>query len=83
MAILVTIIIGFIIGLVARFIMPGNDAKGFVLTTVVGIVGAVIATYIGQAIGWYQYGEPAGFFASVLGAIVLLGVLRLAQGRKI
>jgi len=69
-----TIIIGFIAGLVARALKPGNDSAGFIVTTLIGIVGSLAATYLGQAMGWYRAGEGAGFIASVVGAIVLLFV---------
>lgn len=72
MSIIWTILIGFIVGLVARAILPGTQKLGFILTTVLGIVGALLVTYVGQAMGWYTAGEGAGFIASVLGAIVLL-----------
>lgn len=83
MYILATIIIGLIIGAVAKFLMPGKDPGGFIITMVLGIVGAVLATYIGQSIGWYLPGEPAGFLASVLGAMVVLIIYRMAVGKKI
>ena len=83
MGILWTIIIGFIVGLVAKFIMPGdNEPKGFILTTVLGIVGAFVATWLGQAVGWYKFGEGAGFIGSVVGAIILLFVYGLVLGRQ-
>jgi uncharacterized membrane protein YeaQ/YmgE (transglycosylase-associated protein family) len=70
-----TIIIGFIVGLIAKFLMPGpNEPKGFILTTVLGIVGAVVATWLGQAIGWYGPGEGAGFIGGIVGAVILLAV---------
>jgi uncharacterized membrane protein YeaQ/YmgE (transglycosylase-associated protein family) len=70
-----TIIIGFVIGLVAKFLMPGeNEPKGFILTTVLGIVGALVATWLGQAIGWYGPGEGAGFIGGIVGAVILLAV---------
>ena len=75
MSILWTIIIGFIAGVVAKFLMPGrNEPSGFVLTAILGIVGAFVATWLGQAIGWYGPGEGAGFIASVVGAIIVLAV---------
>jgi uncharacterized membrane protein YeaQ/YmgE (transglycosylase-associated protein family) len=74
MSIIWTILIGFVVGLIARAIKPGNDSAGFIVTTVIGIVGSLIATYLGQAMGWYTAGQAAGFIASVLGAIVLLVV---------
>lgn len=72
MSIIWTILIGFIAGLVARALKPGNDSAGFIVTTLIGIVGSLAATYLGQAMGWYRAGEGAGFIASVIGAIVLL-----------
>ncbi|MGI4779745.1 MAG: GlsB/YeaQ/YmgE family stress response membrane protein [Janthinobacterium lividum] len=72
MSIIWTIIIGFIAGLVARALKPGNDSAGFIVTTLIGIVGSLAATYLGQAMGWYRAGEGAGFIASVVGAVVLL-----------
>jgi len=67
-----TILIGFVAGLVARAIKPGDDSAGFIVTTLIGIAGSLLATYAGQAMGWYSAGQGAGFIASVLGAIVLL-----------
>jgi uncharacterized membrane protein YeaQ/YmgE (transglycosylase-associated protein family) len=75
MGIIWTIIIGFLAGIVAKFIMPGrNEPSGFILTTILGIVGAVVATYLGQVVGWYQAGEGAGFIGAVVGAIILLAI---------
>jgi uncharacterized membrane protein YeaQ/YmgE (transglycosylase-associated protein family) len=67
-----TILIGFVAGLVARAIKPGDNSAGFIVTTLIGIAGSLIATYAGEAMGWYTAGQGAGFIASVLGAIVLL-----------
>jgi uncharacterized membrane protein YeaQ/YmgE (transglycosylase-associated protein family) len=72
MGIIWTILIGFIAGLVARAVLPGKQAMGFILTVVLGVVGSLLATYLGQALGWYTAGEGAGFIASVLGAVVIL-----------
>jgi uncharacterized membrane protein YeaQ/YmgE (transglycosylase-associated protein family) len=72
MSIVWTILIGFVAGLVARALKPGDDSAGFIVTTLIGIGGALIATYGGQAMGWYAAGQGAGFIASVVGAIVLL-----------
>ncbi|OPY67197.1 MAG: hypothetical protein A4E57_02439 [Syntrophorhabdaceae bacterium PtaU1.Bin034] len=82
MHIIWSIIIGFIVGLVARFLMPGRDPAGLIVTTILGIVGALIATYAGQAMGWYRSGEGAGFIASVIGAMILLFLYRLIIGRR-
>ena len=68
-------LVGFVVGLVARAILPGTQSLGLVLTTVLGIAGSFAAGYIGQAIGWYQAGQGAGFIGSVIGAIVLLFVV--------
>ncbi|MDB5038896.1 MAG: GlsB/YeaQ/YmgE family stress response rane protein [Bacteriovoracaceae bacterium] len=83
MGIVVTIIIGFVIGIVAKFFMPGRDPSGFILTTLLGIGGAVLATYIGQALGWYVAGQPAGFIASVIGAMLLLFIYHALSRRAI
>ena len=73
MGIIWAIIIGFLAGLVAKIITPGdNKPSGFILTTVLGIVGSVVATWLGQAIGWYSAGDGAGFIASVIGAVIVL-----------
>jgi uncharacterized membrane protein YeaQ/YmgE (transglycosylase-associated protein family) len=84
MGILWTIIIGFIVGVIAKFIMPGDKAepRGFILTTVLGVVGAFVATWLGQAVGWYKFGEGAGFIGSIVGAIILLFVYGLVMGRR-
>ena len=73
MGIIWTIIIGFVAGVIAKFIMPGdNEPSGFILTTILGIVGAFVATFLGQALGWYRPGEGAGLIGAVVGAIVVL-----------
>jgi uncharacterized membrane protein YeaQ/YmgE (transglycosylase-associated protein family) len=83
MGILWTIIIGFLAGVIAKFIMPGdNEPAGFVLTAILGIVGAFVATFLGQALGWYQPGEGAGLIGAVVGAIIVLFVYGLVAGRQ-
>ena len=84
MGILWTIIIGLIVGVVAKFIMPGDksEPQGFILTTILGIVGAFVASWLGQAVGWYRFGEGAGFIGSVVGAIILLFLYGLVMGRQ-
>ncbi|OUM00971.1 GlsB/YeaQ/YmgE family stress response membrane protein [Variovorax sp. JS1663] len=79
MSIVWTILIGFVAGLVARAIKPGDDSAGFIVTTLIGIAGSLIATYVGQAMGWYTAGQGAGFIASVVGAIVLLFIWGLIR----
>lgn len=71
------IVIGLLIGLVARFVTPGPNPRGIIVTIAIGIVGSVLATYGGQALGLYAAGEPAGFIGSVVGAVVLLVLVRL------
>jgi len=84
MSILWTIIIGFIVGVIAKFIMPGDksEPQGFILTAILGIVGAFVATYLGQLIGWYKAGESAGFIGGIVGAIIVLFIYGLIMGRR-
>ena len=83
MGIFLTIIIGFVAGVIAKFLMPGdNEPSGFILTTILGIVGAFVATYLGQAIGWYRAGEGAGLIGAVVGALIVLFVYGLVAGRR-
>jgi uncharacterized membrane protein YeaQ/YmgE (transglycosylase-associated protein family) len=83
MGILWTILIGFIAGLIAKFIMPGrNEPSGFILTTILGIVGAFLATYLGQALGWYQAGEGAGLIGAVVGALIVLALWGMFTRRR-
>ena len=79
MHILWTILIGFVAGVAAKFLMPGKDGGGFILTTLLGIAGAVVATYLGRLIGWYEEGQTGGFIAAVVGSIILLAVYRLMK----
>ena len=81
MSILVTILVGFIVGLIARALKPGNDKLGIIMTTLLGIAGAFLARYAGMAMGLYKEGEAAGWIASVVGAIVLLVIYSLVRGR--
>ncbi|WP_292998830.1 GlsB/YeaQ/YmgE family stress response membrane protein [Nevskia sp.] len=78
-----TLFIGFVVGLVARYLKPGNDGMGIILTTVLGIAGSFVASYGGQALGLYRPGQGAGFLGALIGAIVLLyvvGAIRSKQG---
>jgi uncharacterized membrane protein YeaQ/YmgE (transglycosylase-associated protein family) len=79
-----TILIGFIVGVIAKFLMPGDkyEPKGFILTTILGIVGALAATYLGQAVGWYGPGQSAGFIGGVVGAIIVLAVYGFFASRQ-
>jgi len=81
MEILWMLIIGLVIGVVAKLLMPGKDPGGFIVTIVLGIAGSFMAGFIGRAMHWYSHGQPAGFIASVIGAIVLLILYRLFQRR--
>ena len=85
MHLLWTIIIGFVAGVIAKFVYPGGnkyEPKGFILTTVLGIVGALVATYLGQAVGWYKAGESAGFIGAIVGAIIVLVVWGFFERRR-
>lgn len=77
MSILYTIVIGLIVGIFAKFLMPGRDPRGWIITILIGIAGSFIGTYLGQTLGWYEQGESAGFLGSVVGAMILLGLYRL------
>ena len=82
MVLLWMIVIGFVIGVIARALLPGRDPYGFITTVVIGIAGSLIAGYLGHAMGLYQPGEPAGFLASIVGAMIVLAVYRAAvRGR--
>ena len=83
MGIIWTIIIGFVAGVVAKFIMPGdNEPSGFILTTILGIVGAFVATWLGRALGWYSPGQGAGFIGAIVGAVIVLFVYGMVAGRS-
>jgi uncharacterized membrane protein YeaQ/YmgE (transglycosylase-associated protein family) len=83
MGIIWTIIIGFIAGVIAKFLMPGpNEPSGFILTTILGIVGAFVATFLGQAVGWYRAGEGAGLIGAVVGAVIVLAIWGAIASRR-
>ncbi len=83
MGILWTILIGFVAGVLAKLIAPGNnEPSGFILTTILGIVGAFVATYLGQALGWYEAGQGAGFIGATVGAIIVLLIWGAIAGRQ-
>jgi uncharacterized membrane protein YeaQ/YmgE (transglycosylase-associated protein family) len=75
------IVIGLIVGALAKLIMPGHDPGGIIVTILLGIGGSILAGLIGRSVGWYREGEPAGFLASIVGAVVILGIYRLIIGR--
>jgi uncharacterized membrane protein YeaQ/YmgE (transglycosylase-associated protein family) len=82
MGIIGTIIVGFIVGLIARAVKPGNDRMGIIMTTLLGIAGAFVARFIGQAMGLYGPNDPAGWIASVIGAVLLLFIFAMVRGRR-
>jgi uncharacterized membrane protein YeaQ/YmgE (transglycosylase-associated protein family) len=82
MEIIWTILIGLVAGIVAKFLMPGRDPGGFIITILLGIAGAFVATYLGQAVGWYGPEDEAGFIGAVVGAIILLVIYRIIKGRQ-
>ena len=82
MTIIWAIIIGFIVGIVAKFLTPGRDPGGFIVTALLGIVGALVATFLGQAMGIYAAGQSAGFIGAVIGAVVVLLVYHMIRGRR-
>ena len=79
MSIIWAILIGFVVGLLAKFLTPGRDPGGFFITAAIGIVGSLIATFLGRALGWYQPGETAGFLAALVGSIILLLGYRMVK----
>jgi uncharacterized membrane protein YeaQ/YmgE (transglycosylase-associated protein family) len=82
MGIIGWIVFGLVVGIVAKFLMPGRDPGGFIITAVLGIVGALLGGFIGQALGFYREGEPAGFLMAVIGSIILLLLYRMFTGRS-
>jgi uncharacterized membrane protein YeaQ/YmgE (transglycosylase-associated protein family) len=81
-AIIWTLIIGLVVGGIAKLLMPGRDPGGCIITILLGIAGAFVAGYLGRLLHWYQPGEPAGFIASVIGAMLLLLIYRLIVGKR-
>jgi len=81
MSVIGSLLIGLVVGFIARAVKPGDDKLGWIMTAVLGVAGSFLANYVGQALGWYQAGETAGFLASVVGAVVLLFVYGLVKGK--
>jgi uncharacterized membrane protein YeaQ/YmgE (transglycosylase-associated protein family) len=75
------IVVGLIVGALAQLVMPGRDPGGMIITMLLGIAGSIIAGFLGRAVGWYREGEPVGFIASIIGAIILLAIYRVIIGR--
>jgi uncharacterized membrane protein YeaQ/YmgE (transglycosylase-associated protein family) len=82
MSIIGMIVIGLIAGAIAKLLMPGKDPGGFIVTILLGIAGSIVAGFLGRALGWYAEGEPVGFIASIVGAIILLALYRMMAGRS-
>ena len=79
---LMTIIIGFVVGVIAKLIMPGKENMGLILTTLLGIAGSIVATYLGQAVGWYEAGQSTGWIGSIVGAFLLLWIFQKFRSRN-
>ncbi len=77
-----TLVVGLIVGAIAKFLMPGKDPGGMIITMLLGVAGAFLANFIGSSMGYYEANEPAGFVAAVIGAVLLLAVYRAVIGRK-
>ncbi len=77
------IIIGGIAGAIAKFIMPGRDPGGFIITILLGIAGAIVATFLGQSLGWYRAGQSAGFIGAVVGAVIILLIYRMVARPRV
>ena len=82
MGIIAAIIIGLLVGAIAKFLMPGRDPGGWIVTILLGLAGSFVAHFIGRGLGWYREGDPAGFIASVVGAIILLLIYRLVAKKS-
>jgi len=83
MSIVWMLVVGLIVGAIAKLLMPGRDPGGMIVTMLLGVAGALVAGFLGRALGWYREGEPAGILASVIGAILLLAVYRLVARRRV
>ena len=81
MSLLGTLLVGFVVGLIARALKPGDDSMGWIMTILLGVVGSMLASYAGAAMGWYPAGSSAGWFASIIGAVVLLFLYNLVRGK--
>ena len=79
---IMTFIIGLVVGIIAKFLTPGRDPGGFIVTAILGIVGSFVATWLGQQFGWYQPGQTAGWIGSIVGAIILLAIYRMFSKKR-
>jgi uncharacterized membrane protein YeaQ/YmgE (transglycosylase-associated protein family) len=82
MSIIWMLLVGLVVGAIAKLIMPGKDPGGMFVTMLLGVAGALVAGFLGRGLGWYREGEPVGVFASIVGAIVLLGLYRMVTARR-
>jgi uncharacterized membrane protein YeaQ/YmgE (transglycosylase-associated protein family) len=83
MSLLWMLLIGLVVGIIAKALMPGKDPGGFIITALIGVAGAFLAGILGRSMGWYADGQPAGFIAAVIGAILLLAIYRMVIGRRV
>jgi uncharacterized membrane protein YeaQ/YmgE (transglycosylase-associated protein family) len=81
-AILWTLVVGLVVGAIAKLLTPGKDPGGCIITILLGIAGAFVAGYLGRVFGWYEPGQPAGFIASIIGAMILLLIYRMVAGKR-
>src|SRR5262245_49519175 len=81
MSFLWMLVVGLVVGAIAKLFMPGRDPGGIIVTMLLGIAGALVAGFLGRAVGWYSEGQPAGFISSILGAVLLLAIYRAGIGR--
>jgi uncharacterized membrane protein YeaQ/YmgE (transglycosylase-associated protein family) len=82
MSIIITLIVGLVAGALAKLIMPGRDRGGIILTMALGVIGALLGTYLGRAFGWYEPGESAGLIGAIVGSLIILGIFRLIRGSR-
>lgn len=82
MSIIITLIIGLFVGIIAKFLMPGREPSGFLITSLLGIAGSMVANFLGSSVGFYHQGDSAGFISSVIGAMIILGVYKMISGKN-
>lgn len=83
MHIIITLIVGLVVGALAKLVMPGRDPGGIIVTMLLGVAGALVAGFLGHSLGWYAVGEGPGLIASIFGSVILLAIYRATQGRKV
>lgn len=82
MSLIGTLIVGLVVGLIARALKPGDDSLGWIMTALLGVAGSFLASYVGVALGWYEAGQPAGWIASIVGAIIVLFIYSMVRGKN-